>query len=87
MSGDGPISRETFRDFKESNDKLNVLFDLVAENHECSCRTEKRMEKIEKSFERRKKVDSTLAGLMGLIGGVAAHIGQSILGLTGNKIP
>lgn len=67
------IARETFQVMDEAS-KLNVLFDYARESNECSCRLERRIDCLEKRFERGKKIDSTVAGIMGLIGGAVAYI-------------
>ena len=75
------ISRETFADLKDTGDKLNILFDLITENHECSHRTEERMVLIEQKMLHKKIMDTAIAGFSGLGGGALAVLGLWFKGL------
>ena len=60
------ISKETFEGM-DSDSKLNVLYDLAVDQHECTCR-------LESKFDKRQKYDLTIAGMMGFVGGFIAHL-------------
>lgn len=64
------ISRETFGDMN-TDSKLNVMFDLHMD-------TNQRLQILEKKVDRRRKYDTALAGITGLIGGFFAVIGGRI---------
>lgn len=78
------ITRATFS-VMPAKDKLNVLFDLAQRNHNCACKTEKKLETLEKKFDRRKKVDTSIAASFGFIGGIVAQLGWLLTG--GQKPP
>ena len=59
------ISKETFEGM-DPDSKLNVLYDLAIDQHDCSKR-------LEGKFDRRQKYDLATAGFMGLVGGFFAH--------------
>lgn len=78
------ITRATFSGMP-AKDKLNVLFDLAQKSHNCACETAEKMTILEKKFDRKKKIDTTIAATFGFVGGICAHIGQWIL--TGGQKP
>ena len=67
------ISKETYRDMPDS-DKLNVLFDLHKDIQKCACETQDKLDSLEKKVDRKRKMDTTVAAGMGLIGGAAVWI-------------
>ena len=67
------ITRETYEKMP-ADDKLNVLFDLHKDTHKCACDTEARLIGLEKKVDRKKKLDTTVAAGMGLIGGAAVWV-------------
>ena len=62
------ISKETYKGF-DVDSKLNVLFDYAIESHRCAVDNEERIEKLDKKFDRRKRVDTAVSGATGFIGG------------------
>ncbi len=76
MSGPD-ITQATFKGMP-TKDKLNVLFDFAVRSHDCACKTEERMESLEKKVDRRWKLNASIAAVSGFFGGVVAHIGQTL---------
>ena len=61
----GGVTRETFKNLPGPNEKLDVLYDLLAEKldeHDCQI----------KKLKGRKLLDTALSSLLGLLGGAAA---------------
>ena len=58
----------------DTDSKLNTLFDLAVESHECACRTEERIDALERKVDRRKIFDKGIAGISGIIGGAAMYL-------------
>ena len=67
------ISRETFKEIKNLNTKLDIVFDYVSDQHE-TCK--KCVEKINRTG----KVNMVVAGAMGFVGGLTGFLGKVILG-------
>ena len=67
------ISRETFEGMDESS-KLNILYDFAKNSHECACRTEEKVVALEKKFDRRKRFDTSISAMAGLVGGASAWL-------------
>ncbi|MBP7341367.1 MAG: hypothetical protein KA957_03530 [Syntrophaceae bacterium] len=65
------ITRDTFASMN-TDSKLMVLYDLVQENHQCSC-------EIQKQLQFKKKVDWSLSAALGLIGGMISGAGIRII--------
>ncbi len=72
------ISRETFVGMP-TKAKLDVLYDLVTQYGQNIC-------KLDKKVDRGRKVDITVAAVMGFFGGLAGHIGQWLIS-GGSKPP
>jgi hypothetical protein len=66
-----PITKDTFEGY-DSESKLNTMFDLMLAQHECSCETIDKLDRLEVKYEHRKKFDSALSGTLGLVGGAVA---------------
>lgn len=66
------ITRETFREIKDSNIKLDIVFDYLSDQHE-TCK--KCVEKINHTG----KVNMVVAGAMGFVGGLTGFLGKAIL--------
>ena len=62
------ISKETYKGF-DVDSKLNVLFDYAIESHRCAKDNEEKIEELDKKFDRRKRLDTAVSGVYGLIGG------------------
>ncbi len=73
------ISKSTYEKM-DSESKLNVLFDYAVDAHKCASTTKNNLEALEKKFDTRKRVDTTVAAIAGFFGGVVAHIGQWLIG-------
>jgi hypothetical protein len=82
-------SRDTF-DILSQDGKLGVLYDSLSSLHnkmndfckittQASRITSAKIEVLDKKFERRKKFNSTLAGSMGFVGGIIAHLAERII--------
>jgi hypothetical protein len=71
------ISRDTF-DGMDVDSKLGVLFDYALESHSCACDMRDKMEALENRFEKRKRVDTAVAGAGGVIGGVLSFLGLKL---------
>ena len=69
------ISRETYEQMDQDS-KLNVLFDYALESHKCACDVQGRIEKLEKKVDRRKRFDTSVSAVTGVIGGFLAVIGM-----------
>ena len=67
------IPSEEFEKITDVNIKLNILFSYVSDLY---CNSEKRFAKL----ENRRKTDTTLSGVMGLVGGGIVWLGKTILG-------
>ena len=67
------ISRETYEQMAV-NDKLNVLYDLHKDTYKCACEAKEKIIILEQKVDRRRKIDSTVAAGMGLVGGAAVWI-------------
>lgn len=72
------ISRETFINLPTDN-KLDVVFDLLKEAVTKQEEIEKKVESCNIQIGRRKKFDSGVAGMMGFIGGLVGFIMQKAL--------
>ncbi|MEN6463644.1 MAG: hypothetical protein ABFD62_00540 [Syntrophaceae bacterium] len=64
------ISRETFEAMNDSS-KLNVLYD-------CAISSNQKMTALEKKVDRRKVIDTSVAGVSGVIGGMIAFFTQKL---------
>ena len=73
------ISRETYEKMP-ADDKLNVLFDLHKDTQRCACDVETRLIGLEKKVDRKRKIDTTVAAGMGLVGGATVWIIKWISG-------
>lgn len=62
------ITRETFEQM-DTDSKLNVLFDYIVSGRV-------KMEELNEKLDKKKRVDTTIAGISGMIGGIIAHLGQ-----------
>lgn len=82
-------SRDTF-DILSQDGKLGVLYDSLESLHSkmndfCKVTTQAhktnfaKIELLDRKFERRKKINTTMAGTMGLVGGVIAHLAERII--------
>ncbi len=69
------ISRDTFEGMDVAS-KLNVLYDCAIQSHTTQTDTRNKVETLEKKFDRRKKIDTGIAGVAGLIGGFLAHFSE-----------
>lgn len=76
-----PIDIETFRKLNTQDAKLDALFDVLAFMHnagyECSADREVRLKNCEDRFrklEARKKFDTTIASMAGLVGGATVWL-------------
>jgi len=69
MSNGIPISKEQFQHLDTVEAKLDALFEV----------SEATLIDI-KTLKKRKKVDTTVAGAMGLVGGFAAMMGKWVVG-------
>lgn len=76
------ISRETFERL-DTDSKLNVLFDFALNANKTAIVAHETVEKLTEAVRRRRKLDTTIAAAMGLLGGMIAHLGQ--LTLFGHK--
>ena len=66
------ISKETFKGF-DTDSKLNTLFDYTID-------TRIDVSEIRVQITKRKKIDTTVAGMMGLVGGAAVMFGKWVMG-------
>lgn len=66
------ITRDTFVKLPAEN-KLDVLFDLLLEN-------ETNVNRCNEQINRRKKIDTTTAGLMGFVGGLVGFFSSKLVG-------
>ena len=73
------ISRDTFVEM-DVNSKLNVLFDYAVLGHEYACTTREKLIVLEKKVSSRKRIDSTVAGMMGFVGGLVAVVAKWVMG-------
>lgn len=62
------ITRDTYARM-DVESKLNVLFDYAIESHRCACANEEKIEELDKKFDHRKRMDTTISGGAGFIGG------------------
>jgi len=67
------ISRETYEQMAV-NDKLNVLYDLHQDTYKLAYEAKEKIIILEQKVDRRRKIDSTVAAGMGLVGGAAVWI-------------
>ena len=73
------ITRETF-EHMNADDKLNVLFDFLNEAYRCTCEAKENLELLHAKIEKKKKIDSMIAGGGGMVGGFIAFISGKIFG-------
>jgi len=73
------ISRETYEKMG-ADDKLNVLYDLHKDTYKCTCEAQEKLAILEKKVDQRRKIDSTVAAGMGLVGGATVWIVKWIAG-------
>jgi hypothetical protein len=67
------ISRETFKEIKDPNIKLDIVFDYLSDQHEI-CK------KCAEKTDHTGKVNMVVAGAMGFVGGLMGFLGKAILG-------
>jgi len=73
------ISKETFRELENDRERTDIIFDLLKDLFDCSCKTDERVERLERKFERKKRVDSAVAAGGGLVGGFIAWISSTFI--------
>jgi hypothetical protein len=72
---------------KNTTDNIKATQKLIAENKEedsnritnLGITFKAKIDLLDRKFERRKKFNTTLAGTMGLVGGVIAHLAERII--------
>ena len=74
MANGLPINLDTFKRIESPEAKMDALFEVLVYLSTEKC--EKRFSSIEK----RNRIDTTISGLMGLVGGIAYNVGKRILG-------
>lgn len=88
--GSGSIDNETFRDLEDTDAKLQILFETIMDTQELVTgiqdtienRCERRGVRLVK-LENRKKIDSGVSLLGGIIGGIGAFFSTYIFGRSG----
>jgi len=80
------ISQNDFEKVDDQNVKLNILFDYVTDVYGLLCKKDEicadRLVTCDgkfKTLENRKKLDMTISGTFGLIGGFIAGVARTIL--------
>lgn len=73
------ITRETFEGM-DQNSQMLVLFDYAKESHQCSCNTETKLNELEKKFDKRKRFDTGVSTLAGIVSGALSALGVKIGG-------
>ena len=71
------ISRETYRGLPIDN-KMDVVFDLLVENKQDHEVIKTDIVKCNIGINKRKKIETTTAGLMGFVGGLVGFFSQKI---------
>ena len=66
------ITKETFMGF-DTDSKLNALFDYMID-------AKFDISEIKMEINKKRKIDTTIAGAMGLVGGFAAMMGKWVVG-------
>jgi hypothetical protein len=74
------ITKETYEKMPV-DDKLNVLFDLHKDTQKCACETQENLVRLENKVDRKKRLDTTVAAGMGLIGGAAVWVVKWVGGI------
>lgn len=74
------ISRETFAEMPVES-KLNVLFDIALEQHQCACNVEEKLNLMEDKLNRSKKIDKGVAAGAGFMGGFIAFFTEKLFKL------
>ena len=72
-----PVTRESYSRMPVEN-KLDVLYDSIADINKCSCETRDNLNVLEKKMNGRKKFDSSVSAFFGFIGGFAALISEKL---------
>lgn len=71
------ISRETFEGMDDSS-KLNVLYDCAISSNQKMTTLETNVKTLERKFDLRKKFDTSIAAVSGVIGGMIAFFTQKL---------
>lgn len=71
------IERETFQGM-DVDSKLMVLFDYAKESHRCSCEATEKIDALKDQFNKRKRFDTSVATLSGIVSGALTALGVKI---------
>ena len=71
------IRKETFQRMPISS-KLEVVFDILTNHCENVEKITTKLDKLERLINGRKRIDTTVAGALGFVGGAVAYVGQKI---------
>lgn len=73
------MSKEVFNDLRDTDSKLDAIFDVLVSVHKhCKCRAETCNTRIEQ-LEKKKTRDTTLSAGMGVLGGFIAMVAKWII--------
>jgi len=72
-----PVTRESYSRMPVEN-KLDVLYDSIADINKCSCYTRDNLAMLEKKVNGKRKLDTSVSAFFGFIGGFAALISEKL---------
>ena len=82
-----PISKENFSKIQDPSLKMDITFEYILDMYELLCKKEQdcetRLGGCDKRFgklENRKKLDTSISGLMGVVGGFAYAVLKGLVG-------
>lgn len=82
-----PISKENFNKISDPSLKMDITFEYILDMYELLCKKEidceTRLDACGKRFgklENRKKLDTSISGLMGIVGGFVYAVLKGIIG-------
>jgi len=72
-----PVTRESYSRMPVEN-KLDVLYDSIADINRCSCDTRDNLATLEKKVNGKRKLDTSVSAFFGFVGGVVALISMKL---------